>query len=152
MMLCMEIHSISQYHPHLPIEPAKMHKALSRMIAPSNANTAVFVLVSDDQRVRGILIAISEFYWWNGWKYATDVMTYAAKDAKGHGIKLYRTFLSWAQRMPKVVEVVTTISSDIVPVSLVERLLVHLGFERNGNTFSKYFYDKVRAAAPRKVS
>lgn len=150
--LCREAHEVSQYASELPVDPVKMQKVLSRMIAPSNANTAVFILVDSGHAVHGILIAIADLYWWNSWKYATDVMTYSRRSGRGHGIKLYRAFIAWARRMPKVIEIVTTVSSDIVPIRFVDALLEHLGFQRNGHTWSMYFYDKIRAAAPRKVS
>lgn len=67
---------------------------------------------------------------------ATTLFTIVADDGRGEGLGLYRAYIEWATKQPRVMEVTVAYTSGMGDQDRVEALFKALDFERTGSTWT----------------
>jgi hypothetical protein len=129
-------HQESEYR-HIPADPHRAMKSLSRMLNPSYKAACVVVLEHEEE-ILGALLGMVDWHWWSKYRFATDILTYCDKSARGHGYRMIKYFIRWVERQPNVSEITLSASTGMVDYQRLERLYARFGFERTGFTWTKF--------------
>ena len=96
----------------------------------------VLVVVDDDDVPQGFLIGVVDDYFFSRSRVASDMAVYIRKSYRRYAYRLYKEFIDWAKKKPRVVDISFAQSSGIGDHSRWCKLMEKLGLTCVGTVYT----------------